>query len=59
MLISLRGVAGYNVARQGFDDVTGVRVDPAIWSLRVELDLSWKLHAAPARVSSAGAVIPR
>jgi hypothetical protein len=59
MLISLRGVAGFNVARQGFDDVNGVRVDPAIWSLRVELDLSWKLHDAPARWSTAGAVIPR
>jgi hypothetical protein len=59
MLISLRGVAGFNVARQAFQDATGVAVDPAMWSLRVELDLSWRLHAARAQVSSAGAITSR
>ncbi len=53
MLVSLRGLAGFNVARQGFDDATGTRVDPAIWSLRVELDLSWKLRSARPNPSTA------
>ncbi len=44
MVISLRGVGGYNVAHQGFEDATGVRVDPAIWSIRLEMDLSWKVR---------------
>ena len=58
LLISLRGLAGFNVAREGFDDATGVRVDPAIWSLRVEMDLSWKLRGERPRASSASSVTP-
>lgn len=58
LLISLRGLAGFNVAREGFEDATGVRVDPAIWSLRVEMDLSWKLRSERPTASRASSVTP-
>jgi hypothetical protein len=42
--VTLRGVAGVNVARQGFDDVTGARVDMPSLSWRLEVDFSWVFH---------------
>jgi hypothetical protein len=39
--VTLRGLAGIDVARQGFDDVKGTRVDVPMWSWRLELDLAW------------------
>jgi hypothetical protein len=44
--VTLRGVAGIDVAREGFVDVTGTRVDEATWSWRLELDFSWVFHNA-------------
>jgi hypothetical protein len=42
--VTLRGVGGVNIARQGFDDVTGTRVDVPVVSWRLELDFSWVMH---------------
>jgi hypothetical protein len=58
MRISLRGLAGFNVAQQSFEDATGARVDPEILSLRIELDFSWKLDGDRPVVSSRGSVTP-
>jgi len=44
--VTLRGVGGIDVARGGFTDVTGARVDMPLWSWRFELDLSWVLYNA-------------
>ena len=42
--ITLRGLGGINIARQGFDDATGARVDAPAVSWRLELDFSWVLY---------------
>jgi hypothetical protein len=42
--VTLRAAGAVNVAREGFDDVTGTRVDAPMWSWRLELDFSWVLH---------------
>jgi hypothetical protein len=44
LAVSLRGVIGINVAREGFVDVTGVQVDAPALSWRLELDFSWALR---------------
>jgi hypothetical protein len=44
--VTLRGVGGIDVARGGFTDVTGARVDMPLWSWRFELDFSWVLYNA-------------
>jgi hypothetical protein len=41
LAITLRAVGGFNIARQGFDDVTGARVDLPLVTWRLELDFSW------------------
>lgn len=43
--ITLRGVAGVNVARPGFDDVTGEHIDMPILSWRLEVDFAWVFHS--------------
>jgi hypothetical protein len=42
--VSLRGVLGINVAREGFVDVTGAQMDAPPVSWRLELDFSWALR---------------
>jgi hypothetical protein len=44
---ALRAGAGVDVARAGFTDVTGVRVDDPPFTWRLELAVSWDLHGRP------------
>jgi hypothetical protein len=44
MAVALRGVAGLNVVRAGFEDGTGAQVEAPLWSGRIELALSWRLR---------------
>ena len=41
LAVTLRVAGGVSVARDGYTDVTGARVDAPTWPLRVELGLSW------------------
>jgi hypothetical protein len=43
--VTLRAAAGADVAREGFTDVTGTRVDAPGWPVRLEIGFSWDLHA--------------
>jgi hypothetical protein len=40
----LRGLAGVNVVQEGFNDSYGSYVQPAAWTGRVELAISWGLR---------------
>jgi hypothetical protein len=44
LAVSLRGLVGIDVARQGFVDVTGAQIDVPMWSWRLELDFSLALR---------------
>jgi hypothetical protein len=44
LAVTLRAVGGVNIAREGFDDVTGARVDAPLVSWRLEIAFSWVLH---------------
>jgi len=44
LAVTLRGVVGIDVAREGFVDATGTRVDVPLWSWRLELDVSLVLR---------------
>ena len=44
--VTLRGLVGVNVAREGFDDVAGTHVETPLMSGRLELDFSWVLYDA-------------
>lgn len=44
LAVALRGVAGFNVVRPGFDDGTGTHIEVPQWSGRIELALSWRLR---------------
>jgi hypothetical protein len=46
LAISLRAVAGIDVAHAGFIDVTGAKVDAPLLSWRLEVDFSWALQRA-------------
>ena len=52
LVVSLRALAGFNVARQQFDDVNATPVDSGPLSLRVELDFSWQMPNARAVVAA-------
>ncbi len=41
---TLRGLAGVNVVQEGFTDSAGTYVQPAAWTGRVELAISWGLR---------------
>jgi hypothetical protein len=41
---ALRLMGGLNIIQQGYDDASGVRVDPSWFSARLELALSWRLR---------------
>ncbi len=42
--VTLRGVGGVDVARGGYTDVMGARIDEPLLSWRVEVDLAWVLY---------------
>jgi hypothetical protein len=44
LAVSLRGVLGINIAREGFVDVTGTQIESSLVSWRLELDFSWALR---------------
>jgi hypothetical protein len=44
MAVALRGVAGLNIVRAGFEDGTGAQIEAPLWSGRIELALSWRLR---------------
>jgi hypothetical protein len=44
--VTLRVAAGADIARAGYTDVTGARVDAPSWPVRLELGFSWDLHSA-------------
>jgi hypothetical protein len=46
--VTLRAAIGADVAREGYTDVTGARVDATPWPVRLELGFSWDLHAPQA-----------
>jgi hypothetical protein len=52
LVISLRALAGFNVARQQFTDATATPVDAGPLSLRVEMDFSWRLPNARAGMAA-------
>lgn len=44
LAVTLRGVAGVNVARDAYDDVDGNRVEAPALSWRLEIDFSWVFY---------------
>src|SRR5437868_1697116 len=42
--VTLRGIGGFAVARDGFDDITGTRVIPELFTLRWEIVFSWDVR---------------
>jgi hypothetical protein len=52
LALTLRGFFGLDVAREGFADMTGARVDAPLVSWRLESDVSWDVHRS---ASGAGA----
>jgi hypothetical protein len=44
--VTLRVVAGADIAREGYTDVTGAREDATSFPVRLELAFSWDLHSA-------------
>jgi hypothetical protein len=52
LALSLRGSAGFNVARVGFTDVTGARVEPPLGAFRFEVAFAWvRPRTAPEMVA--------
>jgi hypothetical protein len=49
--VTLRVVASVDLAREGFTDVTGTRVDAPVLPIRLELGFSWDLHG-PGRLDA-------
>jgi hypothetical protein len=56
--VAFRGGVGIDVAREGFTDVTGMRVDAPLWSWGLELDFSWVLHDQRTEALVGGARAP-
>ncbi len=42
--VTLRSIAGVDVARDGFADATGARIDPPLFTVRWELVFSWDVR---------------
>ena len=45
--VTLRTIAGIDVARDGYDDATGAHVAPSLFTLRWELVFSWDVRGTP------------
>jgi hypothetical protein len=54
LAVMLRAVAGLNVARDGYTDSAGARVDMPLGTLRMELDFSWLVHTGHADRTGGG-----
>ena len=55
LAVTLRGVAGVNVAREAYDDVNGTRIEAPTLSWRLEVDFSWVFYTARKEALVAGA----
>jgi hypothetical protein len=53
--VTLRGVGGIDVAKGGYTDVTGMRIDEPLWSWRIEVDLAVVLYNERTQLLRVGA----